>query len=109
MAQKYFIKQKSRPLWQKLMPLAVTAAVLCAFYLSVASLSSTAGTEQKRNLEAALRRGIMQCYALEGRYPPSLQYLLDNYPIYYNKDAFFVDYQTIGENIYPTVSVLERH
>lgn len=109
MAQKRFVKKKSRALWRRLLPIAFTIAVLCAFSFSVSSLSNTAGAEQKRNLEAALRRGIMQCYALEGFYPPSLQYLLDNYPIYYDKEAFYIDYLTIGQNIYPTVSVIVRN
>lgn len=109
MAKTRFIKKKSHYIWRRILPLLLTLAVLFAFYQSVVSLSESAGAEQKRNLENALRRGIMQCYSLEGVYPPSLKYLLDHYPIYYDKDSFYVDYMTIGQNIYPIVSVIERN
>ncbi len=104
-----FVKKKTIfQIIRKAAPLAVTLAVLAGFYMSVLSLSGTASEEQKKNLESTLRRGIMQCYALEGAYPESLDYLLNNYPVYYDKDSFLIDYQIIGQNIYPSVSVIPR-
>ena len=48
----------------------------------------------------------MQCYAIEGRYPPSLEYMEEHYGLVYDKDIFFVDYQPIGSNLYPDVTVI---
>lgn len=104
-----FVKTNPFRVWfRQLMPFVATLVILAVFYTAVSSLSATATSEQKKNLETTLRRGIMQCYALEGCYPESLEYLLENYPIYYNKDAFFIDYQIIGQNIYPSVSVIPK-
>lgn len=104
-----FVKTNPYRTWfRRLAPFAATIAILAVFYGAVSSLSETAVSEQKKNLETTLRRGIIQCYALEGCYPMSLDYLLDNYPVYYNEDAFFIDYQIVGQNIPPIVSVIPK-
>ncbi len=109
MTPKRFVRRTSySAILRKLAPVLISVLVLGIFYGAVSSMTASATDEQKKNLEATLRRGIMQCYALEGSYPESLSYLLSNYPIYYNKDAFLIDYQIIGQNIYPAVSVIQR-
>ena len=110
MASERFTKKKSaRDILQRITPILFSVLVLVIFYFSVSSLSASATDEQKKNLESTLRRGIMQCYALEGSYPESLDYLLNNYPIYYNENSFYIDYQIIGQNIYPSVSVIKKN
>lgn len=64
--------------------------------------------EEKRSLEEALQREIVQCYVLEGHYPDSLPYLEEQYGFSYDKEQFFVDYQLLGANIMPDVTVIER-
>lgn len=65
-------------------------------------------SQQKESLEKALKRGILQCYALEGRYPDTLQHLIDDYGIVYNQKLFEVKYEAIASNIMPNVTVLEK-
>lgn len=45
--------------------------------------------EEKRSLEEALQREIVQCYVLEGHYPDSLSYLEEQYGFSYDKEHFF--------------------
>lgn len=63
---------------------------------------------QKKSLEEALYRGIIECYALEGSYPESISYLLEEYAIVYDASQFDIDYEIIGSNIMPTVLVLDK-
>lgn len=72
------------------------------------SISKSNISQQKESLEKALKRGILQCYALEGRYPDTLHHLLDNYGIVYNQNLFEVKYEAIASNIMPNVTVLEK-
>lgn len=78
------------------------------FYFGTDSWSGTASKEQKATLERTLQESIVHCYCVEGRYPQSLKYLQDNYGISYDKSRYFVDYQPIGENIMPDITVIER-
>lgn len=71
-------------------------------------IGNVADTEQRKNLEAALRRDIIQCYALEGTYPPSLDYIEENYGFFYDVDKFYIDYTAVGANIMPDVTILSK-
>ena len=64
--------------------------------------------QQRESLEKALNRGVLQCYAQEGRYPESLDYLVQNYHIIYNKEAFEIKYQTVASNIVPDITIIEK-
>ena len=75
------------------------------FYMVDATGKGTVKTQQE-SLENALARDIVQCYALEGRYPPSLSYMEEHYGLTYDKSVFFVDYQPIASNLYPDVSII---
>ena len=72
------------------------------------SISKNNISQQKESLEKALKRGILQCYALEGRYPDTLHHLLDNYGIVYNQNLFEVKYEAIASNIMSNVTVIEK-
>lgn len=63
---------------------------------------------QKNILQDALNHSIVQCYAVEGRYPESIDYLEKHYGITYDRDKFFVDYEIVGANIMPEVIVMEK-
>ena len=82
------------------------ALLLCACVFFLSGVSADAEQEQKKSLESALMRGVMQCYALEGRYPESLSYLKEHYSVSYDESRFYVDYRPVAENLLPDVTVL---
>lgn len=82
--------------------------VLILFLLGITSISQTTLDKQQESLENAINRNIIHCYAVEGFYPPSLQYMEENYGLTYDKDLFFVDYRPIGANIRPDVTILVK-
>lgn len=82
--------------------------VLILFLLGITSINQTTLDKQQESLENAINRNIIHCYAVEGFYPPSLQYMEENYGLTYDKDLFFVDYRPIGANIRPDVTILVR-
>ena len=45
---------------------------------------------------------------MEGTYPQSLDYLKEYYGLMYDEDLFFVDYQVMGSNILPDVTIIEK-
>lgn len=107
--QRFTPKEKQAPLWRRLLlPMILTTAILFGFFAAVNSVSQSTSAEQQENLEQAIRRNIIQCYITEGAYPESLDYLEANYPVFYDKNAFFVDYQPIGENIMPEITIIKR-
>lgn len=90
------------------LPVLILVAVLAVFVLFSNSMVSTNTEREKEILENAIDRSITQCYALEGVYPSDLTYLEENYGLLYNKEQFFVDYQYIGGNLRPDITIIER-
>ncbi len=82
--------------------------IALVFLFLIRSFGEDTLARQQQSLETALQRDIAQCYAVEGIYPPSLSYLEEHYGLTYDHDTFFVDYQSIGSNLYPDVTVINR-
>ena len=104
-----FVYQKPKnPLVGVLPSVCVFLAIALLFFQGISSVSSGTKKRQKESLENAINRSITHCYAVEGSYPASLDYLKENYGLTYDEDLFFVDYQTIGSNILPDVTIIEK-
>jgi hypothetical protein len=80
-------KRKSWILWTLLILLLLSA--LCLLF-------SDGGRDLDDSSALAIReavqRSALQCYAVEGVYPPDLQYLEDNYGLQVNEEDFYVTY-----------------
>jgi len=76
------------------------------------SFQSVDKVSQKNDRGAAIEKVIMkaavQCYALEGSYPPDVKYLRDNYGIIVDENQYFYFYETNGANIAPNIKVIKR-
>ncbi len=96
----------------KLPTLAVTLAVFVLVLLlvlrGVSEASEAREAEALRVTEDSLHRAVMSCYALEGRYPPTLAYLTEHYGVYVDEEAYFVDYEIFATNLMPEITVLRR-
>lgn len=88
--------------------LLITLGIFILFILQIQNITHLTKQQQRINLEKAISRDIIQCYALEGYYPPDLNYIEEHYGLIYNKSEFFIDYQIEGENIKPTFTIIER-
>lgn len=90
------------------LPVLFLVAVLAVFIAFSDSFTQSNTAHEKEVLQKALDRSITQCYALEGSYPASLSYLEEHYGLTYNDEHFFIDYQYIGGNLRPDVTIIER-
>lgn len=91
-----------------ILSLFIFIVVIGIFYFGIQSVSVKTDSEQLASLEHALSRSIVHCYAVEGTYPESLQYLKEHYGISYDEDKYFVDYRAAGANIVPDVTVIKK-
>ncbi len=83
--------------------------VIALFVVGTGSLSKGSTKRQKESLTDALSRDIIYCYATTGHYPESLDYIKNNYGLFYNEELFYVDYQVRAQNIIPDVTIIELH
>ena len=91
-----------------LIPLILFVTLFLLFLGGIRSVNDTTLAKQQESLETALNRSISQCYAVEGVYPPSLEYLVTHYGLIYDTDTFLIDYEYYGGNLLPDVTVLRK-
>ncbi|MBQ0136225.1 MAG: hypothetical protein KBS43_05775 [Oscillospiraceae bacterium] len=77
------------------------------FIYGVNTAEKSSAAEGKNVLEENLHKAVVSCYALEGAYPSSVQYLEDNYGLTYDKDKYAIGYVAIGSNIMPDMQIIE--
>ena len=83
-------------------------AVLLCFATALDGLDSGRSAEDLKQLEQALRRGCVACYAAEGIYPPNLEYLEEYYGLQIDETRYTVHYSAFAENLMPDITVLEN-
>ena len=76
-----------------------------ALFRGVGTASSAAQTELVQN---AVRRAAVTCYAVEGAYPSTLDYMKRNYGLIYDEENYFVYYNAFATNIMPEIRVTEK-
>ncbi|WP_026508929.1 hypothetical protein [Butyrivibrio sp. MC2013] len=86
--------------------LIISIIMLILFNLGIDSIGMKSLYYRQDSLSNALRKDIAQCYAIEGFYPPSLEYIREHYGLSYDEEVFFIDYSAFGSNIYPDVTIL---
>lgn len=59
-------------------------------------------------LEQALHRTAVACYAVEGIYPPNVEYMQDKYGLQYDESRFTVHYDLFASNFMPDITVMEK-
>ncbi len=91
-----------------------TAAYITMVFIIAALVLLIVGTEtfvDKRhdyNMEEqkqTIQRFAVQCYASEGSYPPSLEYLEANYGLILNREKYTYIYSVFASNVMPDIVV----
>ena len=82
--------------------------LLGCFLLGLTRLEQERQTQGCEQLEEAIRRAAVACYAAEGFYPPDLDYLCRNYGVIYDGQNYYVHYERIASNWMPEITVLEK-
>ena len=87
--------------------LSATALLLLVGVFAVGALSfaGKAGQKGEESLRRAVTRASVQCYAIEGRYPPSVEYLEENYGVRIDRDRYNVFYNGFASNVMPEIVI----
>ena len=91
----------------------VLVVCLCILALAAAifAFSGSRGDVDEEAMEAirdAIRRRALQCYVVEGVYPPDLAYLQDHYGLQVNTDNYYVVYEAFASNLPPDITVIHK-
>lgn len=103
------IKGTGHGIWRSLaVMLVVFALLLTGAMMLIDYMNDASEDAQLEMVENAVRDAVITCYAVEGAYPSDLQYLVDNYGLYYDKDTYIVFYDAFASNVMPEIRVRLR-
>lgn len=89
--------------------LIVMLGIVLFFFAATDNLKEGSREEEKKQLEEAIRKTVVACYATEGVYPPDLAYVKEHYGLQINEERYLVVYDIFAENLMPEITVLERN
>lgn len=92
------------------MALLVAVMVLAVFclYKGVQKMENGQQAESVKQLDSSIRKAVLTCYATEGVYPPTVDYIKQNYGIQIDEERFAVFYEVFGDNIMPEITIVEK-
>lgn len=88
-------------------PFVTFVVIFGLFYYGITQISSANNRQELESLQTTIHRDIVHCYASEGVYPPNLEYIEDNYGLTYDHNKYYIEYQPVGVNVLPDVTVME--
>ncbi len=103
----YSDRRKSRAPYFIALALLLLVA-LGAYALAGGIMNGDMEEESAASLKAAVERGALQCFVVEGVYPPNLKYLEEHYGLQINHEDYYVTYDAFASNIPPEIRVTVR-
>lgn len=92
-----------------IIPCVLFAAAVAWLVVSLNNTSDAARERERAAVKNTLENGITMCYAIEGAYPPSAEYLSEHYGVTYDAAKYIIHYDYFADNVRPTVKVIVRN
>ena len=90
--------------WIKLLSIVL---VLAAAVLLVNRISTAQDAAETDIVRDAVKNAAITCYAVEGAYPDSVDYLREHYRLAYDEDRYMITYDAFASNMIPDIWVTE--
>jgi hypothetical protein len=74
-----------------------------------ASLSDRQKEQSLTQLNETIQSNLTLCYAQEGFYPASIDYLVNHYHLQYDNEIYYIYFKGFASNIRPDVKVFRVH
>ncbi|MCL2767585.1 MAG: hypothetical protein FWE49_02530 [Synergistaceae bacterium] len=107
MKRDVFKKSALDAIRDSLIPVIFTIAVIVMIVVGLRKTEISSRAEGLRLLEESVMRAAVQCYAVEGRYPDSIEYIEKHYGIFIDRESYIVHYQVFASNLLPDITVME--
>lgn len=105
----YNLKWKTSNIYIRtmLLPFILFLGLIAFLYFGASQTQAAANKENLKYLENAVQRATVQCYAIEGMYPPDIAYLEKNYGIIVDHKKYIIHYEVFASNILPDITILD--
>ena len=101
-------KKRRRGFINILGTIGVFVALIVLFNHGINNLTQANEEEALEAVRIAVTRAAIQFYALEGRFPPHLEYLEERFGLQLDHERFEIVYSAFGANVMPQILVTPR-
>ena len=77
-------------------------------FTSIIRFNQSLEEQRLSSVQTSVKQAVIHCYALEGSYPPNLEYLQQNYGLILDKSRYVYDYRVFASNIAPEVFIFRK-
>ena len=106
--QRFIRERKTSYLRNVIISVLIFLLIFAGFGCGLTAMNKKMDQEEMQTLQNAITRNVTTCYTLEGSYPQSLGYLKKHYGLHYDENKYFVDYQPLGANIMPDITIIRK-
>jgi len=89
-----------------ILPVVFTVAIMAMIVFGLGQTEESSNAEGLRILEDSLHRAVVMNYAIEGRYPESIEYIEEHFGIFIDRSVYAVHYRIFASNILPEITVV---
>lgn len=89
------------------LPIIFTLVVMGMIVFGLQQTEASSKAEGLRILDESVRRAVAKCYAIEGNYPESVEYIEQYYGVHVDRTKYVVHYEIFASNIMPDILVIE--
>ena len=84
--------------------------LLAAFLLlcEAGNVSRQQQAESLKQMQDTISRAVLNCYAIEGCYPESIDYVEKHYGLQIDHERYDVFYEIFAQNLMPEITVVEK-
>lgn len=82
--------------------------LLVLVFTGIVRFNQSVETERLASVKSSVEQAVIHCYALEGSYPPNLEYLQQNYGLILDKNRYVYDYRVFASNIAPEIFIFRK-
>ena len=86
----------------------VFCGIIALFNIGANALAQTSEQERLESSRNAVVKAVIQFYAFEGHYPPSIDYLTEHFGLRIDQERYIVHYIHIASNLMPEIFVFPR-
>ena len=105
---KQFLNKLSALARYLMMPVLMLAAVYIVL-VSAGSVCERQQAESLKQMEDTIYKAVLNCYAIEGSYPATIDYVEQHYGLQIDHDRYDVFYEIFAENVMPEITVIEKN
>jgi len=90
-----------------ILPVLFTVAILIMIIAGLRQTNQSSSAEGLLILENSIKRAVIVNYAIEGRFPESIEYIENNFGIHIDRTRYVVHYRVFASNIFPEITVIQ--